>query len=89
MNVYTNATDTRICAFNREQRLGPERRVEKRASLEKVASPPHVSSEAAPDSLETLWGQDALGVVLAGVQVLSAEVQLLFAQFTCEHEKQC
>lgn len=34
-------------------------------------------------TFETLWGQDALGVVLAGVQVLSAEVQLLFAQFTC------
>lgn len=39
--------------------------------------PPQVSTEVAPDLLDSLWCQDALGVVLAGVQVLGTEVQLL------------
>lgn len=34
-------------------------------------------------TFESLWGQDALGVVLAGVQVLGTEVQLLLTQLTC------
>lgn len=34
-------------------------------------------------TLESLWRQDALGVVLAGVQVLGTEVQLLLTQLAC------
>jgi len=34
-------------------------------------------------ALKSLWHQDALGVVLAGVQVLGTEVQLLLTQLAC------
>lgn len=34
-------------------------------------------------TFESLWHQDALGVMLAGVQVLGTEVQLLLTQLAC------
>lgn len=37
----------------------------------------------ASDLLESLWCQDALGVMLAGVQVLGTKVQFFLAQFAC------
>lgn len=37
----------------------------------------------ARDLLESLWCQDALGVMLAGIQVLGTEVQLFLTQLTC------
>lgn len=45
--------------------------------------PPHHEPLVASDLLESLWCQDALGVMLAGVQVLGTEVQFFLAQFAC------
>lgn len=45
--------------------------------------PPHREPLVASDLLESLWCQDALGVMLAGVQVLGTEVQFFLAQFAC------
>lgn len=60
-------------------KLGPERR----GSLKKGPPPRTGSPKAASDLLESLRRQDALGVVLAGVQVLGTEVQFLLTQLTC------
>lgn len=45
--------------------------------------PPHRESLVASDLLESLWCQDALGVMLARVQVLGTEVQFFLTQFSC------
>lgn len=59
-----------------------ERMAEKWGSSTK--DPPYpLRVKEAPDLLVSLWGQDALRVVLAGVQVLGTEVQLLLTQFAC------
>lgn len=56
--------------------------VEKRDSRKK-GTPHPVWAQAAAHLLESLWCQDALGVMLAGIQVLGTEVQFLLTQLAC------
>ena len=61
------------------------RMVEETGSLMKppMQPPPHHEPLVASDLLESFWCQNALGVMLAGVQVLGTEVQFFLTQFAC------
>lgn len=86
MKIDINATDSRWSVpliLTNDVKLGPELQVENRGSWKKSPPSPNCETKAASDLLESLWCQDALGAVLAGVQVLGTEIQFLLTQLTC------